>query len=231
MADVAAAQPGRPGPGAPNPLTRGSERLRPWREVQEEAQGCTRCALSESRTQVVFGDGPEDADLFFIGDAPSRHDDLQGIPFAGGAGNVLKNAMTDVGIDPDSVYITTVVKCLPPGSRAPEDAEVEACAPYLLEQIGHVRPDVVVTLGPLATRLVLGKSAPFERLIGFRFDVFDGVTVIPTFHPVEALRGHSQAVPALLRDLRTARGVIEGELGTGADAMADLRARYGGERE
>ncbi|MDX1621137.1 MAG: uracil-DNA glycosylase [Nitriliruptorales bacterium] len=223
MADTAAAD----NAVTRQPLTLAAEDVRPWGELVEEASGCTKCRLSESRTQVVFGDGNEDADLLLIGDAPSRHDDLQGRPFAGGAGNVLRNAMKDVGIDPESVYLTTVVKCHPPSSRQPQDDEIETCAPYLLEQIAHVDPEVIVTLGSTATRLVLGKGAPFGRLIGLRLEVFDGVTLIPTFHPIEALRGHSQAVPSLLRDLRTAKGVLDGELGTGADAMADLRARHG----
>ncbi|MDX1659891.1 MAG: uracil-DNA glycosylase [Nitriliruptorales bacterium] len=226
MADTAAAETSvrtRP----PNPFEWDSDDFRSWKELTGDAEGCTRCALSESRTQVVFGEGDEDADLLLLGDAPSRHDDLQGVPFAGGAGNVLKNAMKDVGIDPESTYITTVVKCLPPASRDPEDEEIEACAPYLLEQIAHVRPQVIVTLGPTATKLMLGKNAPYNRLLGLRLDLFDGVTLIPTFHPIEALRGHSQAVPSLLRDLRTAKGVLDGELATGADAMADLRARHG----
>lgn len=213
-----------------NPLRAAGDELRSWRDLSRDAEGCTACSLSSGRTSVVFGDGDPEADLMVIGDAPNRHDDLQGKPFVGGAGNVLTNALTDAGLDRESVYVTTIVKCMPPGGRLPEPGEVEACGGFLFEQIALVRPRVIVTLGAFATGLLMRGNLPLERIAGYRFDVFDGVTLIPTFHPNDALKGHSGAVPAMLRDLRTARAVLEGRIGTGAEAMAELRerAREGG---
>lgn len=208
-----------------NPLALAADEVRSWRDLEREATGCTLCRLHTTRTKVVFGEGDPDADLFVLGDRPGRPDDLQGKPFLGGTGNVLTNALADAGLTRDECYLATVVKCLPVPPSAMGPTEVATCSPYLVEQLAHVRPRVLVTLGPFVTQLVLRRQVPFPKVSGYRFDVFDGVTLIPTFHPVDALKGHPAAVTTISRDLKTAKAVLDGRLPTGAEALAELRAR------
>ena len=207
-----------------NPLTLGRDQVRSWRELERTAADCRLCRLCEGRTKVVFGDGAQDADVVVVGDAPGRTEDLLGRPFVGAAGNLLDNLLIDAGFDRDNVYATTVVKCHPRHDTPDQDV-VDACSPYLVEQLAHLRPKVIVTLGPVATQLLLQRPAPLDRVAGFRFDVFDGVTLVPTHHPALVIRGNQTVVAAIRRDLMTARAVLEGRLSTGAEAMAEVRAR------
>ena len=207
-----------------NPLTLPADAVRSWRELERTATGCTACRLCEGRTKVVFGDGAQDADVVVVGDVPGRTEDLLGRPFVGAAGNLLENLLLDAGFDRDEVYATTVVKCHP-RHDTPDREVVDACSPYLVEQLAHLRPRVIVTLGPVATQLLLQRPAPLDRVAGFRFDVFDGVTLVPTHHPALVIRGNQAVVASIRRDLMTARAVLDGRLSTGAEAMAELRAR------
>lgn len=207
-----------------NPMTLRADDVRSWRELERAASGCTLCRLCEGRTKVVFGDGAQDADVVVIGDAPGRTEDLLGRPFVGAAGNLLDNLLLDAGFDRDSVYVTTVVKCHP-RDQAPDQDVVDACSPYLVEQLAHIRPKVIITLGPVATGLLLQRPVPLDKVAGFRFDVFDGVTLVPTHHPASVIKGNQTVVASIRRDLMTARAVLEGRLSTGAEAMAELRAR------
>lgn len=153
-----------------------------------EAAACTRCRLSEGRTQVVYGAGRPDADLLFVGEGPGFHEDRQGVPFVGAAGQLLDRMLAGVGIDRRDVYIANVVKCRPPGNRDPQPDEIAACAPWLAEQVDLIDPRVVVTLGNFATRFVLDRQVAITRVRGQRFEI-DGRVVIPTFHPSAILRG------------------------------------------
>ncbi|MFM8944968.1 MAG: uracil-DNA glycosylase [Actinomycetota bacterium] len=153
-----------------------------------EAAGCERCGLAGGRTRVVYGAGRPDADLLFIGEGPGYHEDQQGVPFVGAAGQLLDRMLGEVGIARADVYIANVVKCRPPGNRDPLPDEIEACTPWLDEQLALIAPRVVVTLGNFATRFVLRTQTGITRLRGQRFPV-DGRTVIPTFHPAAILRG------------------------------------------
>lgn len=210
---------------APNPLDVPVEQLRPFREVEQEASGCTRCALSQSRTKVVFGSGPVDADLFILGPAPGRHEDVQGAPLLGAAGNVITNALAAVGLSRDDCYMTDLVKCHPPAARSPKPAEIDACNRYLFEQIAHVRPKVVLALGELPTWFLLRRRLPLAKIAGYRLDVFGGVTLVPTYDPVRAVKGSTQAMAAIRRDVGIAKGVLDGRLATGAEAMSDIVPR------
>lgn len=207
-----------------NPMSLGEGDVRSWRELERAASDCTLCRLCTGRTKVVFGDGAQDADVVVIGDAPGRTEDLLGRPFVGSVGNLLDNLLLDAGFDRASVYVTTVVKCHPRGDT-PDREVVDACAPYLVEQLAHIRPKVIVTLGPVATGLVLQRPVPLDKVAGFRFDVFDGVTLVPTHHPATVIKGNQAIVASIRRDMMTARAVLEGRLSTGAEAMAELRAR------
>lgn len=207
-----------------NPFDLRPAQVRSWRELERTAAACTLCRLCDDRTKVVFGDGAQDADVVVIGDAPGRTEDLLGKPFVGAAGNLLDNLLLDAGFDRERVYVTTVVKCHPRGD-VPDQEVVDACAPYLVEQLAHVRPKVIVTLGPVATGLVLQRPVPLAKAAGFRFDVYDGVTLVPTHHPATVIKGNQTIVASIRRDLMTARAVLEGRLSTGAEAMAEVRAR------
>ena len=164
------------------------------------------------------------ADVVVIGDAPGRTEDLLGRPFVGAAGNLLDNLLGEAGFERDKVYVTTVVKCHP-RDEAPDADVVDACSPYLIEQLGHLRPRVIITLGPVATGLILRRRIPLEKVAGFRFDVYDGVTLVPTYHPASVIKGNQTVVASIRRDFMTAKAVLDGRLSTGAEAMAELRAR------
>ena len=151
-----------------------------------EIRGCTRCRLSEGRSQAVPGEGPLDAPIFLIGEAPGREEDAAGRPFIGPAGKVLAAALAAAGLVRDELFITNVVKCRPPKNRAPKDDEVEACHPYLAAQIEAVRPRVLVTLGATGLRSLLGPGADLKA-VRSRELRFAGVPLIPTYHPAAVL--------------------------------------------
>lgn len=195
-----------------------------WQRLEDEASSCTRCALHEARTQVVLGSGDPDAQLVLVGDAPGRHEDLTGEPFAGAVGNLVDNLLLDNGLSRGDVYLTTLVKCRPPGGRDPSQAEIDTCSPFLRAQLGQVRPCVVVAFGQQVTELLLGREVPIHRLAGYQLDV-GGVTVIPTHDPQTALQGNGRAMAALRRDVRTAAGIVSGRVASAAAALSELRAR------
>jgi uracil-DNA glycosylase len=157
-------------------------------DVALEAADCTKCRLSQGRTQVVFGVGDPDADLMFIGEAPGFHEDKQGEPFVGAAGQLLTRMLGEIGLGRDQVYIANVIKCRPPGNRDPLPEEIESCTPWLVEQVSLIQPRVIVTLGNFATKFVLSTSVGITRLRGQVHD-WHGRTVIPTFHPAAILHG------------------------------------------
>lgn len=162
--------------------------MRPLAEVAAEASTCTRCRLADSRTQVVFGVGNPNADLMFIGEAPGYHEDRQGEPFVGAAGQLLTRMLGEIGLTRQDVYIANVLRCRPPGNRDPLPDEIEACTPWLEETISIVGPHLIVTLGNVATKHVLGTKLGITRLRG-ETHPWRGRTVIPTFHPAAILHG------------------------------------------
>ena len=157
-------------------------------EAARDAAGCVRCGLADGRTQVVFGVGDPHADLMFIGEAPGLHEDRQGEPFVGAAGQLLTRMLGEIGLRREDVYIANVVKCRPPGNRDPLPAEIEACTPWLIEQIGLIQPVLVVTLGNFATKFVLQTQRGITSMRGSVYP-WHGRSVIPTFHPAAILRG------------------------------------------
>ena len=174
--------------------------------------GCTRCRLAETRTQVVWADGNLEADLMFIGEAPGFHEDKQGIPFVGAAGQLLDRMLGEIGLDRTQAAIVNVIKCRPPGNRNPMPDEIEACRPFLEAQLEHMRPDVIVTLGNFATRFIIDRQIGITKARGQRFR-YRGAVVIPTFHPAAALRGGRfggmSPVDAIREDFQTVRVLLE----------------------
>jgi DNA polymerase len=180
-------------------------------EVAAEAATCTKCRLAQGRTQVVFGVGDADADLMFIGEGPGFHEDKQGEPFVGAAGQLLTRMLGEIGLTREQVYIGNIVKCRPPGNRDPQPDEIEACTPWLIEQISLIQPRVIVTLGNFATRFVLNTQTGITRLRGQVHD-WHGRTVIPTFHPAAILHGggeRSRQFELLRDDLRLVRRTLD----------------------
>ncbi|MDJ0851236.1 MAG: uracil-DNA glycosylase, partial [Myxococcota bacterium] len=136
-------------------------------DVRSELGDCTRCRLSEGRTNIVFGDGNPAADLMFVGEGPGQNEDVQGLPFVGRAGELLTQMIEKgLGIPRSDVYICNVVKCRPPNNRTPLADEVSACSPFLDGQIAAVKPRVIVALGKPAASLLLGRDVPITRVRG-----------------------------------------------------------------
>ena len=180
-------------------------------EVAAEAADCTRCRLAHGRTQVVFGVGDAHAELMFIGEGPGFHEDKQGEPFVGAAGQLLNRMLGEIGLAREQVYIGNVVKCRPPGNRDPQADEIEACTPWLVEQLSLIQPRVIVTLGNFATKFVLQTETGITRLRGQVHD-WHGRTVIPTFHPAAILHGggeKSRQFQLLLDDFRLVRRTLD----------------------
>ncbi len=178
-------------------------------DVAAEASGCTRCKLAEGRTQVVFGAGDPDADLMFIGEGPGAEEDRQGLPFVGRSGQLLDRLMAEeLGMTRErGVYIANVVKCRPPGNRDPEPDEIAACRGWLESQLELIGPRVIVTLGNFAGRLLLGTTTGITKLRGRQYD-WNGVVLVPTFHPAAVLRGGADKLALMRADLVRAKLVL-----------------------
>jgi DNA polymerase len=157
---------------------------------RDQVAGCTRCPLSKGRTQVVFGSGSRTADLMFVGEAPGFHEDKQGVPFVGAAGQLLGKLLAGIGMTRDEVFVANVLKCRPPGNRDPQPDEIEACEPHLWKQVELIRPKVIATLGNFATKLLSGRPLGITRVHGIEQEVVLGgnrVVLYPLFHPAAAL--------------------------------------------
>ena len=159
-------------------------------QYAEETSGCTRCPLSATRTQVVFGSGDPNAELMFVGEAPGFHEDQQGVPFVGQAGQLLEKLLNGIGLSRTDVYITNVLLCRPPGNRDPHPDEIATCESHLYRQIELIKPTLVATLGNFATKLLSGKPTGITRVHGVSQQVTLGgneVTLYPLYHPAAAL--------------------------------------------
>ena len=165
-------------------------RHRELRALANEVAGCTKCPLHATRGQAVFGAGNPDAALMFVGEAPGFHEDKQGVPFVGAAGQLLGKLLAGIGLTREDVFVANVLKCRPPGNRDPQPDEIAACEGHLFRQIELIRPKVVATLGNFATKLLSGKPAGITRVHGREQMVTLGgsrVLLYPIFHPAAAL--------------------------------------------
>lgn len=167
------------------PAIRGAGSLDELRAVLGD---CTRCKLAPGRTHVVYGTGNPEAEVMFIGEGPGEEEDRQGLPFVGRAGGLLTDIITKgMGLRREDVYIANVIKCRPPNNRNPELDEIAACEPFLRRQISLVRPRVIVALGKFAAQVLLRSRVPISKLRGV-WSQYDGVPLMPTFHPAYLLR-------------------------------------------
>ncbi len=187
-------------------------------EYGAATSGCTRCRLAQGRTQVVFGSGNPQADLMFVGEAPGFHEDKQGVPFVGAAGQLLQKLLEGIGLSREDVYIANVLKCRPPGNRDPQPDEIEACEPHLFRQIELIEPKVIATLGNFATKLLSGRPLGITRVHGQeqRLAVAGrSVLLYPLYHPAAALY-----TPAMLKVLESDFARIPELLGRGHEPLA-----------
>lgn len=156
-------------------------------EIRLEMGDCKRCTLCQGRTNIVFGSGNPKAELVFVGEAPGQDEDLQGVPFVGKAGQLLTKMIEAMKFSRDEVYICNVAKCRPPNNRNPEPAEIAACEPFLKAQLRALQPKAIVALGKFAAQSLLRDSTPITRLRG-QWRHYEGVPLMPTFHPAYLLR-------------------------------------------
>ena len=157
-------------------------------EIRKEIGDCTRCKLHQGRKTIVFGEGDEKASVVFVGEGPGFEEDQQGRPFVGAAGQLLTDIIEKgMKIRRAEVYICNIVKCRPPGNRNPEPDEVAACIGFVKQQIAVIKPKVIVTLGNVPTQNLLGTKEGITRIRG-KWHEYEGIPVMPTFHPSYLLR-------------------------------------------
>jgi uracil-DNA glycosylase family 4 len=154
-------------------------------DLYVEIARCTRCALSQSRVKTVPGEGPENADIMFIGEAPGFHENQQGRPFVGAAGKFLDELLASIDLHREDVYICNVIKCRPPGNRDPLSEEIEACRPFLDRQIELIQPKIIVTLGRYSMARYFS-NAKISQIHG-RPRKMGGIIYYPMYHPAAAL--------------------------------------------
>lgn len=154
--------------------------------LREILGDCKECELYNTRTNIVYGYGSEEARIMFIGEAPGSHEDKQGYPFVGAAGKLLDQLLASIGLIREQVYIANVLKCRPPGNRNPLPEEIRACKGNLFAQINAIRPDIIVTLGNFATKLVLNVESGISKNHGKAYRIKDKL-IFPIYHPAAGL--------------------------------------------
>jgi DNA polymerase len=156
-------------------------------EFEKQIHQCTRCALGQTRKKFVFGVGNPEAEIVFVGEAPGREEDEQGVPFVGRAGKLLDQLLAEVRLSRNDIYICNVLKCRPPENRDPEPIEIETCKPYLLTQLSIMRPKILVCLGRFAVQVLLGTKESMKAMRGRLFP-WEGAQVLVTYHTAYYLR-------------------------------------------
>lgn len=167
--------------------------LNNFEELEEQIEDCKKCKLCNNRTNIVLGVGDKNAKVMFIGEGPGADEDMQGEPFVGKAGKLMNQAFKGLGIKREEVYICNVVKCRPPMNRNPEADEVKACINYLREQVMLVKPKIIVLLGSVALKAILGDEYSITKARG-KWVEQKGIKYMPTFHPAALLRDESKKI-------------------------------------
>jgi len=167
-------------------------KVKALKDLREEIGDCQRCDLSKERTHIVFGEGNPNAKIMFIGEAPGREEDIHARPFVGDAGQLLTRMIEKMGFKREDVYIANIVKCRPPMNRDPQDDEMASCFPFLDKQIKIISPEVIVSLGKISTYKIMGVADPISKFsitkVRGKFYEYNGILVMPTFHPAYLLR-------------------------------------------
>lgn len=171
-----------------------------WEQLEEQAKQCKKCRLCKNRNNVVFGTGNKNTRLMFIGEGPGADEDIQGIPFVGKAGKLMNRAFEAIGLKREDVYIANIVKCRPPSNRNPEEDEANACLNYLRNQVILVKPQIIVLLGSVALKSILGKEYGITASRG-KWVEKKGILYMPTWHPAALLRDETKKID-FIRDLQ-----------------------------
>ena len=170
-----------------------------WEQLEEQTKQCKKCKLYKNRNNVVFGTGKKEAKLMFIGEGPGADEDIQGEPFVGKAGKLMNMAFEAIGLKREEVYIANIVKCRPPSNRNPEEDEANACLDYLRNQVILVKPQIIVLLGSVALKNILGKEYGITGSRG-KWIEKKGIMYMPTWHPAALLRDETKKID-FIRDL------------------------------
>lgn len=171
-----------------------------WEELEESIKGCNKCKLCKTRQNIVFGVGNKNADIMFIGEGPGADEDRLGEPFVGRAGKLMNMAFQAIGLKRDEVYIANIVKCRPPANRNPEEDEAFACLNYLRNQVMLVKPKIIVLLGSVALKNILGKEYRITASRG-KWVEKKGIRYMPTWHPAALLRDETKKID-FINDLK-----------------------------
>ena len=171
-----------------------------WEKLEESIKDCNKCKLCKTRQNIVFGTGNKHAKLMFIGEGPGADEDRLGEPFVGRARKLMNLAFETLGIDRKEVYIANVVKCRPPGNRNPEEDEAMACLNYLRNQVILVQPEIIVLLGSVALKNILGKEYGITASRG-KWVEKKGIKYMPTWHPAALLRDETKKID-FIKDLQ-----------------------------
>ena len=174
-----------------------------WEQLKQTCNSCTRCALCDTRHNVVFGVGNEQADILFIGEGPGEQEDLKGEPFVGAAGKLLDDMLSIIDLDRTNCYIANIVKCRPPHNRDPLETEQDACIGYLRNQVALIRPKVIVCLGRVAAKRIIREDYRITREHG-TWGEKNGVWMTAIYHPSALLRDLSKR-PETFDDLLSIR--------------------------
>lgn len=178
-----------------------------WTTLENECLSCRKCSLCETRTHVVFGTGSREAEVMFIGEGPGENEDLQGVPFVGRAGKLLDDMLSIIDLDrAENIYIANIVKCRPPGNRDPLNAEQDACIGYLREQIGLLKPKIIVFLGRISATRFIGGGFKITRDHGQWYQK-DGIWMTAIYHPAALLRDPRRR-PETFVDLKSIQSKI-----------------------
>ena len=177
-----------------------------WQTLQDSCLACNNCGLCNQRTQVVFGVGPQDAEILFVGEGPGQQEDLQGEPFVGAAGHFLDDMLSIIGLGRHNCYITNIVKCRPPQNRDPLPEEQQACMPWLRTQTKLLRPKIIVCLGRIAAMKLIRDDFKITREHG-QWTEKGGIWFTALYHPSALLRDESKR-PETFRDLKQLRAKI-----------------------
>ena len=178
-----------------------------WDQLETECKQCKKCKLCINRTNVVIGDGNKKASVMLIGEGPGADEDMQGIPFVGKAGQLMNKAFEGLNIKREEVYIANIVKCRPPQNRNPEKDEAEACINYLREQVMIIKPKIIVLLGSVALKNILGEEYGITKARGTWIEKKE-IWYIPTFHPAALLRDENKKLD-FWKDLKQVKEKIK----------------------
>lgn len=162
--------------------------------IRADLGDCQRCKLHQGRNRIVYGQGNPQADLVFVGEGPGAEEDRQGVAFVGKAGELLTKMIKAMGYSREDVYICNIIKCRPPKNRDPQPEEVEACEPFLKAQLAVLQPKVIVAMGKYAAQTLLNSKTAISRLRG-QWSSYEGIDLMPTFHPAYLLRNESAKRP------------------------------------